>query len=102
MISDNLTHEPSFYATFWPTPISKSITVATAKVPGYQKLFEICYMLMQNLTKLQLPMPRFLSYIRKEHLRRIISLSEAHCQYQGERAVLARHIISLSKSHYQS
>ena len=39
-------------------PLRNSITMATAKIPGDQKVFEIvCYMLIQKVTKFHFPTP---------------------------------------------
>ena len=42
MISDNMTQKPLYYVAFDPTILRNSIAMATPKVPGDQKLFEMC------------------------------------------------------------
>ena len=42
---------------FGQTPLRNSVVMATAKVPGDQKLFERVYMLKLKVTKFQLPTP---------------------------------------------
>ena len=40
------------------TPLRNSVTMATPKIPGDQKLFErVCYMLKLKVAKFQLPRP---------------------------------------------
>ena len=57
---DNLeqydTKKHYFMSLFGQTPLRNSITMATPKVPGDQKLFErVCYTLILKVTKFQLP-----------------------------------------------
>ena len=47
-----------FRSLFGQMPLRNSITMAKFRVSGDQKLFErVCYMLIQQVTKFQLPTP---------------------------------------------
>ena len=60
-ISDNITQNHYFmhiFGVFWPNALRNSIAMATPKIPGDQKLFEMVYcMLKLKVTKFQLPRP---------------------------------------------
>ena len=52
------TKKPLSYVVFGQTPLSNSVTMATAKVPDDQKLFEIvCYMIIRKIPKFQISTP---------------------------------------------
>ena len=57
-ISDNMTQNHYFTSFFGQTPLGNSVSMATPKIPGDQKLFEkVCYMSKLKVTKFQLPRP---------------------------------------------
>ena len=54
----NMTQKPLSYVAFGRTPLRNSISMATPKDPGDQKLFErVCYTLILKATKFQPPTP---------------------------------------------